>query len=104
MAAIILRSRLSLSRIKKPFPRSFSSVNQAADATAAAAGPELEAAAAAPGPDRKGFGFLKYGIISALTGATVFAGYATYGSFSLLLLSFPELILSLVLIPLKHCL
>lgn len=92
MASILLRSRVSsiVSRSKKPNRRTFSSnvdkesiissqsiiTDQAAEATAAAAESSAEAAASS---DRKGWSLFKYGLIATLTGATGFAGYATYG-------------------------
>ncbi|OAY55252.1 mitochondrial import inner membrane translocase subunit TIM50 [Manihot esculenta] len=94
MASILLRSRVSsiVSRSKKPNRRTFSSnvdkesiissqsiiTDQAAEATAAAAESSAEAAAAAASSDRKGWSLFKYGLIATLTGATGFAGYATY--------------------------
>lgn len=95
MASSLLRSRVSsiVSRSKKPNRRTFSSnvdkesiissqsiiTDQAAEATAAAAESSAEAAAAAASSDRKGWSLFKYGLIATLTGATGFAGYATYG-------------------------
>lgn len=92
MASSLLRSRVSsiVSRSKKPNRRTFSSnvdkesiissqsiiTDQAAEATAAAAESSAEAAASS---DRKGWSLFKYGLIATLTGATGFAGYATYG-------------------------
>ncbi|XP_010534799.1 PREDICTED: mitochondrial import inner membrane translocase subunit TIM50-like [Tarenaya hassleriana] len=100
MASIVLRSRV-ISRLPKVssqdlrvFSSEAASTNPSAKEPGLSAGqsiisdlpppnqtpppPQAEAAAAAPGKDRKALKYLTYGLVSALTGATAAAGYATY--------------------------
>ncbi|XP_061983374.1 mitochondrial import inner membrane translocase subunit TIM50-like [Populus nigra] len=91
MASTVVRSRILsiISRNNKPNRRFFCSnkeptissqstiPDQSAAAAAAAAAEEAPAQAAGI-RENKAWNFFKYGIIGALTGATAFAGYATY--------------------------
>lgn len=88
MASALIRSRIlsKASRTNKPNSRFFCSNKEStissqpiiSDLTAAAG----EAPAQAVGSsENKAWSFFKYGIVGALTGATAFAGYASYGLF-----------------------
>ncbi|KDP39291.1 hypothetical protein JCGZ_01048 [Jatropha curcas] len=92
MASIALRSRVLsiLLRNRKPDRQLFSSnigkesiissqsiiPDQAAETVVQEAEPAAEVAAS--GSEKKGWSFLKYGIIASLTGAAGYASYATY--------------------------
>lgn len=95
MASTVVRSRILsiISRNNKPNRRFFCSnkepiissqstiPDQSAAAAAATAAAEEAPAQAAGIRENKAWNFFKYGIIGALTGATAFAGYASYGLF-----------------------
>jgi import inner membrane translocase subunit TIM50 len=91
MASTVVRSRILsiISRNNKPNRRFcsnkepiISSQSTIPDQSAAAAAAAEEAPAQAAGiRENKAWNFFKYGIIGALTGATAFAGYASYGLF-----------------------
>ncbi|KAJ6979617.1 mitochondrial import inner membrane translocase subunit TIM50-like isoform X1 [Populus alba x Populus x berolinensis] len=88
MASTVVRSRIFsiISRNNKPNRRFFcsnkeriiSSQSTIPDQSAAAAAAEEAPAQASGIRENKAWKFFKYGIIGALTGATAFAGYASY--------------------------
>jgi import inner membrane translocase subunit TIM50 len=89
MASTVLRSRILsiVSRNNKPNRRFFCS-NKEPIISSQSTIPDQSAAAAEEAPaqaagirENKAWNFFKYGIIGALTGATAFAGYASYGLF-----------------------
>lgn len=88
MASTMLRSRiLSIaSRTNKPNRRFFCSNKESIISSQSITSDQSAAAGEAPaqavgGSENKAWSFFKYGIAGALTGATAFAGYASYGLF-----------------------